>query len=102
MLSNPGRFCDRCVLVGSRDLSGVRGDPAIGILGEGSRPTPVLPSVTRPSAFLSPLMTGSGCGLRAAEPFVETDAAEARLAKRHERALLDPAAPVSGLGVAHD
>jgi hypothetical protein len=26
----------------------------------------------------------------------------ARLAQRHERALLDPAAPVSGLGVAHD
>src|SRR5262252_8745126 len=32
----------------------------------------------------------------------ETDAAEARLAPRHERALLDPAAEVSGLGVAHD
>src|SRR3954451_1510366 len=42
---------------------------------------------------------GSGPYLRAAEPFVETDAAEARLAQRHERALLDPAAPVSGLGV---
>ena len=28
--------------------------------------------------------------------------AEARLAQRHERALLDPAAKVSGLGVAHD
>src|SRR6516165_10320794 len=28
--------------------------------------------------------------------------AEARLAQRHERALLDPAAEVSGLGVAHD
>ena len=28
--------------------------------------------------------------------------AEARFAQRHERALLDPAAPVSGLGVAHD
>src|SRR5215213_7830507 len=36
------------------------------------------------------------------EPFVETDAAEARLAQWHERVLLDPAAPVSGLGVAHD
>jgi hypothetical protein len=35
-------------------------------------------------------------------PFVETEAAEARLAQRHERALLDPAAEVSGLGVAHD
>jgi len=32
----------------------------------------------------------------------ETDAAEARLAQRHERVLLDPAAEVSGLGVAHD
>src|ERR1700757_3490429 len=28
--------------------------------------------------------------------------AEARLAQRHQRALLDPAAPVSGLGVPHD
>jgi hypothetical protein len=28
--------------------------------------------------------------------------AESRLAQRHQRALLDPAAPVSGLGVAHD
>src|SRR5207245_7694850 len=45
---------------------------------------------------------GSGSCLWAAEPFVETDAAEARFAQRHERALLDPAAPVSGLGVAHD
>ena len=37
-----------------------------------------------------------------AEPFIETDAAEARFAQRHQRALLDPAAPVSGLRVAHD
>src|SRR5437868_12287020 len=37
-----------------------------------------------------------------AEPFIETDAAEARFAQRHERALLDPAAPVSGLRVAQD
>src|SRR5246127_4764065 len=44
---------------------------------------------------------GSGFCLRAAEPFVETDAAETRFAQRHQRALLDPAAPVSGLGVAH-
>src|SRR5258708_20831649 len=36
------------------------------------------------------------------EPFVEADAAEARFAQRHERALLDPAAEVSGLAVAHD
>jgi len=28
--------------------------------------------------------------------------AEARFAQRHQRALLDPAAEVSGLGVAHD
>ena len=34
-------------------------------------------------------------------PFVETDAAEARLAQRHERVLLDPAAAASGLGVTH-
>jgi hypothetical protein len=38
----------------------------------------------------------------AAEPFVETDAAEARFAQRHQRALFDPAPEVSGLGVAHD
>src|SRR5262245_64034951 len=45
---------------------------------------------------------GSGFYLRTAEPFVETDAAEARVAQRHERALLDAAAPVAGLGVTHD
>ena len=44
----------------------------------------------------------SGFALRAAEPFVETDMAEARLTQWHERALLDPAAEVSGLGVPHD
>ena len=41
------------------------------------------------------------CSLLAAEPLIETDAAKARFAQRHERALLDPAAEVSGLGVAH-
>src|SRR5262245_30243771 len=45
---------------------------------------------------------GSGCCPWATEPFVQTDAAEARLAQRHERVLFDPAAVVSGLGVAHD
>src|ERR1700730_17259630 len=45
---------------------------------------------------------GSGFWLWAGEPFLETDAAEARFAQRHERALLDAAAPVSGLGVTHD
>jgi hypothetical protein len=45
---------------------------------------------------------GSGSCLWAPEPFVETDAAEARLAQRHERVLLDPATPVSGLGISHD
>src|SRR5262245_32703813 len=46
---------------------------------------------------------GSGsCLWTAAEPLVETDAAEARFAPRHERALLDAAALVSGLGVTHD
>ena len=34
------------------------------------------------------------------ERFVETDAAEARLGQRHERAFLDPPAPVLGLGIA--
>src|SRR5215472_15263152 len=38
----------------------------------------------------------------AADPFVETDAAEARFAQRHERALLDAASVVSGLGVTYD
>ena len=47
-------------------------------------------------------MRDQAAGLRAAEPFVEADAAEARLAQRHERVLLDPAAAVSGLGVPHD
>src|SRR5262245_35962430 len=45
---------------------------------------------------------GSGSCLRAAEPCVQPDAAETRLAQRQERALLDPAARVSGLSVAHD
>ena len=45
---------------------------------------------------------GSGSCPRAAEPFVEPDATEARFAQRHERVLLDAAAPISGLGVAHD
>jgi hypothetical protein len=43
-----------------------------------------------------------GQALWAAEPLVETDAAEARVAQRHERVLLDPAAPVSGRGIAYD
>ena len=43
----------------------------------------------------------SGSCLGAAEPFVESDAAEARFAQRHERVLLDPAAEVSGLGITH-
>src|SRR5215472_13675936 len=43
----------------------------------------------------------SGFWLRATQPFLEADMAEAGFAQRHERALLDPAAPVSGLGVAH-
>jgi hypothetical protein len=37
-----------------------------------------------------------------AQPFLEADCAEARFAQRDERVLLDPAAVVSGLGVAHD
>jgi hypothetical protein len=43
---------------------------------------------------------GSGSCLRAAEPYVQTDATDTRLAQRHKRALLDPA--VSGLRVAYD
>ena len=53
-------------------------------------------SCRRPCAANLPLSYG------AAKPFVETDPAEARFAQRHERALLDPAAVVSGLGVTHD
>ena len=52
--------------------------------------------------FLGLADAGSGACLRAVEPFVEADAAEARFAQRHERAFLDPAAEISGLGVAHD
>src|SRR5262249_39343756 len=37
-----------------------------------------------------------------AKPFVETDAAEARLGQRDKRVLLDPAAEIFGLGIAHD
>ena len=33
---------------------------------------------------------------------VQTDAAETHFAQRYERVLLNPAAPVLGLGVAHD
>src|SRR5437764_495665 len=46
-------------------------------------------------------MPRSGC-LRVAKPFVETDATKACFAQRHQRALLDAAAPVSGVGVTHD
>src|SRR5215470_14915977 len=44
---------------------------------------------------------GSGCCLYAAEPLVETNAAEARLAQRHQRVLFDPAPEVLGFRVAH-
>ena len=40
--------------------------------------------------------------LRAAKPLVETDAAKARLARRNQRVLLDPAAEVWGIGIADD
>ena len=36
-----------------------------------------------------------------AEPFVQIQAASACLAHRDEREVLDPAAPVSGIGLAH-
>src|SRR5262245_17457344 len=45
---------------------------------------------------------GSGFCLRAAEPFVETDVAQAHIPQWHQRALLNAAAEVSGLGVTHD
>src|SRR5262245_25223281 len=63
------------------------------------RPDPLVPAGEIPGATCD--VVYARC-LRAAEPFVETDAAEARLAQRHERVLLDPAAEVSSLGVAHD
>src|SRR5215468_367593 len=63
------------------------------------RPGPARDSGQDPWAYLR---CGSGRRLRAAEPLVETDAAEARLAQRHQRVLLDPAAEVLGFGVAHD
>ena len=47
-------------------------------------------------------MTGSGLCPCIAKPFVQTDAAQARLAQRNERVLLDPGTPVSGLGVTDD
>src|SRR5436190_24293621 len=40
--------------------------------------------------------------LRTPVPFVEADATQARLTQRHERAIVDQAAEVSGLAVAHD
>src|SRR5262245_20136010 len=49
-----------------------------------------------------PSDAGLGSRLRATEPFVETDVAEARFAERDERALLDAAAKVSRLGITHD
>jgi hypothetical protein len=45
---------------------------------------------------------GSGRRLGAAEPFVETNAPEAGLVQRHQGALIDSAAVVSSLGIAHD
>src|SRR5262245_49301826 len=50
----------------------------------------------------SGLSFGSGLFLRPTEPFVETDAAQPHFAQRHERAIVDQAAEVSGLGVTHD
>src|SRR4051812_17709194 len=56
--------------------------------------------------FILSIPAAGGCGsgfcLRAPEPFVKTDAAEAGLPYRHERELLDPAAKVKRFGVAHD
>src|SRR5215831_7739293 len=63
------------------------------------RPDPLVPAGEIPGRTCD---VGSGRCLRAAEPFVETDAAEARFAQRHQRVLLDPPAEVSGRGVAHD
>jgi hypothetical protein len=57
---------------------------------------------TQRTVSWSPILALACCGPRAAEPFIEDDAAESRLAQWHQRALLDPAAEVSGLGVAHD
>src|SRR5262249_23986643 len=52
-----------------------------------------------PLLRLADAESGGSCVCALAEPFVETDAAEARFGQRHERTLLDdPAAPVSGLG----
>ena len=45
---------------------------------------------------------GSASCLRTAVPFVEADAAQARLTQRHERAIVDQAAEVWGLAVTHD
>src|SRR5262249_26786141 len=59
-----------------------------------------LPGTARTDAATSD--PGSDSCLWAAEPFVKTDTAKARLAQRHQRFFLDPAAPVSGLGIAHD
>src|SRR5262245_4977248 len=64
--------------------------------GHASAASPSHPTV--PSAWRA----GSGSCLCAAEPCVEPDAAEARVAQRHKRVLLDPAAGVAGLGVTHD
>ena len=44
---------------------------------------------------------GSSCRLRPAEPFVQTDAAEARFTQRHERVLRDQTAEISCLGIGH-
>src|SRR5262249_16371591 len=46
------------------------------------RPDPLVPAGEIPGRTSD---AGSGRCLRAAEPFVETDAAEARLAQRHQR-----------------
>src|SRR5262245_8259374 len=64
--------------------------------GHASAASPCHPTV--PSAWRA----GSGSCLCAAEPCVKPDAAEARVAQRHKRVLLDPAAEVAGLGVTHD
>src|SRR5713101_7062265 len=59
-------------------------------------------NATSLAVMITSFAASGSCPWVAAEPFVETVAAEARFAQRYERALLDAAAPVSRLGVPHD
>src|SRR5262245_59506072 len=75
---------------------------AIAVLVMRPSRTNAMSLVVMAASLLRLVDAGSGGCRQAVEPFVETDAAQPRLAQRHQRALLDTAAEVPRLAVPHD